>query len=179
MLFGATDIQDRDIGRDGSARGSVEPLPGLAVAAARPHRDPLGQHVGRRRDRDHRDVGIGQARRVDDSARHIDDDRAACTDVIVNRAAQAIEAAVRLPLQRELAAASASRKASGERASLSSAAEASRVTTRRGKEMLRSSEQTAFARPSRVSLPAPLGPTTRISRPGPIACVEISCALLM
>ena len=41
--------------------------------------------------------------------------------------------------------------------------------TRRGKTTSGSSAQAAFARSSNVSLPAPLGPTTRMRRPGPIA----------
>src|SRR5215213_9506864 len=59
----------------------------------------------------------------------------------------------------------ASRNATTLTCSFCSDVDASRVITRRGNTMLLSSAQAALASPSSVSLPAPLGPTTRTSRP--------------
>src|SRR5262245_9881966 len=64
--------------------------------------------------------------------------------------------------------AAACSKADGGMNALSSKTEGGRVTTRAGKTTLASLRQAARACAINVSLPAPLGPTTSTSRPGPI-----------
>ena len=104
MILRPTDIEDREVGRRRLIHSAIEPLPGQAVAAPCPHRDPLGQHIRRRGDRDNSDIGISLPRRVDDGSRHIDHDNTAGADIIIDGAAQAIKMAVSLPMQREFAA---------------------------------------------------------------------------
>ena len=85
----------------GAARSStVRPSRSLdpAVAAPRPHRQPLRQHFRRRRDRNHHDIGIGPAHRADHRARDVGDHRAAGADIVIDRARQRIAMAVRLPV---------------------------------------------------------------------------------
>ena len=77
--------------------------------------------------------------------------------------------AMRLPVHGELACRERRRNDSGASSALSSEDEASRVTIRLGNTIVRSPAHAARARFKSVSLPAPLGPTTSTSRPGPIA----------
>ena len=81
MIFGVADIHDGDIRRGRRViDGAAQPVRDLPVAAARPRGKPLAENFGRRRDRDHDDVGIGAAHRLDDRTRYIGDHRAPGAD---------------------------------------------------------------------------------------------------
>ena len=91
-------------------------------------------------------------------------------DVVINRAGQSVAMAVGLPMRREIAA--QARLPERLEADLLIIFEGGRFPRHRGKTTLPSSAQAVRASPISVSLPAPLGPTTRMSRPGPIMAVD-------
>src|SRR6478736_4868472 len=77
VIFGAADIDDGDVGhRSGILHRATEASLEPAVAASRAHRDPFGQNVRGRRDRNHDHVGIGGASRADRGARYVGNDGA-------------------------------------------------------------------------------------------------------
>src|SRR5258705_252659 len=58
----ATGVEDGDIGmRRSVIDAACEAVSNIAVAVPRPRGKPLRQHIRRRRDRDHDDIGIGLA----------------------------------------------------------------------------------------------------------------------
>src|SRR6266481_5728657 len=69
MMLDAADIRDRYIGLDCDIiRGAAEPVLDLPVAAPRPRSQALAKNFRWRRDRHHRDIGIGAAYRVNHRA---------------------------------------------------------------------------------------------------------------
>jgi len=71
MMFDATDIDDGDILRGrGIIDGAAKPVREPPVAAPRPSGKASAENFRRRRDRDHRDIGIGAAHRLHNRARY-------------------------------------------------------------------------------------------------------------
>src|SRR5512138_496438 len=72
MVFSAAGIDDGHVGRlRGVLDRAVQTAVQTAVALPRAHRDPFSQNLGRRRDRNHHDIGIGTARGADHGMRHV------------------------------------------------------------------------------------------------------------
>src|SRR5438477_10470927 len=102
MILDVAGIVDGDIRRGRDLGGAANPVLDLSVTAARPRSKAFGESFRRRRDRDHRDIGIGLAHCVHHGARYIDDDRAPGADIAIDRPGQAVAMAMRLPMDREL-----------------------------------------------------------------------------
>src|SRR6478672_4877795 len=91
VIVDAADIHYGEIRRRrGFVNGAAEPVLDLAVADPPPHRKPRVQHVPRRGDRDHDDVGIGGTYCGNDGAGGVGDDGAAGAELIIDRARQGV-----------------------------------------------------------------------------------------
>src|SRR3984893_17429733 len=104
MVFDAADIDDGSIGRSRVIDGAAKPVLDLAVAAAGPRGQAVRENVRACRDRNHGDMFIAAAHRIDDGARYVDDHRGAGAEFVIDAARQAVVMAVRFPVYREAAA---------------------------------------------------------------------------
>src|ERR1041384_6372408 len=85
MIFGTADVDDGDVRRGrGVLHRAAQAVFGQAVAASCAHRNPFGQNVWRRRDRNHDHVGVGATHGASDRARYVGDDGAPSADVVVD-----------------------------------------------------------------------------------------------
>src|ERR1700730_17136538 len=104
MVFDAADVDDGSIGRSRVIDGAAKPVLDLAVAAAGPRGQALRENVRGCRDRDHGDMCIAAAHRIDHGARYVDDHGAAGAEFVIDAALQAVVMAVRFPVYREATA---------------------------------------------------------------------------
>jgi len=70
----------------------------------RSSRQAFGENFGRRRDRDHGDIGVGAAHRFNHCARYVGDHSAPGADIVIDRAGQRVAMAMRFPMHGEIAA---------------------------------------------------------------------------
>jgi hypothetical protein len=105
MVLDTADIDDSHVWRGcETLDGAAEPVLDLPVAATRPRSKAFGENFCWRRDRNHRDIGIGAAYRANHRARNIRHHCAPGADVVIDSAGQSVAMAVGLPMHREIAA---------------------------------------------------------------------------